>query len=335
MTELRPFGRTGIKVSPLTLGAMNFGSRANADHGDAIRIIHRAVDAGINLIDTADVYSMGESEEIVGKALADRRDKVFLATKFHGQMGDDPNHRGGSRWWIFKEVEQSLRRLNTDYIDLYQVHRLAPDVEIDETLGALTDLVRQGKVRYIGTSTWPAEAIVEGQWVAQARGRERVVAEQPPYSILARAIEGDVLPVAQKYHLAVLPWSPLAGGYLAGSTSSARAAIMPERYDRSRPANASKVEAVEQLRTLAAEAGISLIHLALAFVLQHPAVTSAIIGPRTMEHLESQLGAVKVTLTPDVLDRIDEIVPPGVTLNPADAGYQPPSLTTPALRRRG
>jgi aryl-alcohol dehydrogenase-like predicted oxidoreductase len=342
MTEYRAFGRTGVKVSPLTLGAMNFGARGNPDHEDGIRIIHRALDEGINVIDTADVYSQGESETIVGKALADgRRDDVFLATKFHGQIGDNPNHFGNSRRWIAREVENSLRRLQTDHIDLYQVHRPEPDTDFDDTLGALSDLVHQGKIRYIGTSTFPAEAIVEGQWIAQRRGRERVVAEQPPYSILARGVERDVLPVAQRYGLAVIPWSPLAGGWLSGAYHkgltapiSARAQRMPARYDLTLPVNASKLDAVEQLATLAQEAGISLIHLALAFVLEHPAVTSAIIGPRTLEHLESALGATKVTLSRDVLDRIDEIVPPGTTLNDADAGWRQPALTDPALRRR-
>ncbi len=335
MTQLRPFGRTGVQISPLTLGAMNFGARANADHDDSIRIIRRALDAGINSIDTADVYSQGESEEIVGKALAGGlRDDVFLATKFFGAIGENPNHRGGSRRWIHREVENSLRRLQTDHIDLYQVHRPDPDVDFDETLGALSDLVHQGKIRYIGTSTFPAWSIVEGQWIAQRRNRERVVSEQPPYSILARAIERDVLPIAQRYDLAVLPWSPLAGGWLSGATSSLRVERMPERYDRGRPSNAPKIEAVAKLTTLAEEAGVSLIHLALGFVLNHPAVTSAIIGPRTLEHLESQLGGDKVRLSADVLDRIDEIVPPGVNLNPADAGWHPRELSEPHLRRR-
>ncbi|GAA4083747.1 aldo/keto reductase [Nonomuraea soli] len=337
--EYRPFGRTGVKVSPLTLGAMNFGRRGNPDHDDSIRIIHRALDAGINVIDTADVYSQGESEEIVGKALAaGRRDDVFLATKFHGQIGDHPHHRGNSRRWIIQEVDNSLRRLRTDWIDLYQAHRPDPDTDFDETLGALSDLVGQGKIRYIGTSTFPADQIVEGQWTAERRGRERVVSEQPPYSILARAVERDVLPVAQRYGLAVIPWSPLAGGWLSGryldGRPSRRAALFPERYDATTEANAPKRAAVGELAALAEEAGLSLIHLALAFVLEHPAVTSAIIGPRTLEHLESQLDAVKVTLTPDVLDRIDTIVPPGVTLNPADAGYHPPAITSPGARRR-
>jgi aryl-alcohol dehydrogenase-like predicted oxidoreductase len=342
MVDYRPFGRTGVQISSLTLGAMNFGARGNPDHEDGVRIIHRALDAGLTAVDTADVYSNGESEEIVGKALAGgRRDDVFLATKFHGQVGDNPQHRGNSRRWIARAVENSLRRLGTDWIDLYQVHRPEPETDFDETLGALTDLVRQGKIRYIGTSTFEPSAIVEGQWIAERRGRERVVAEQPPYSILARAVEREVLPLAQKYGLAVIPWSPLAGGWLSGryhagldTPISRRADRFPARFDPALPANAAKLTAVEELAKLADEAGLSLIHLALAFVLQHPAVTSAIIGPRTLAHLESQLDAAKVTLSADVLDRIDEIVPPGTTLNPADAGYQPPSLTDPARRRR-
>ncbi|MEU8181213.1 aldo/keto reductase [Micromonospora sp. NPDC049047] len=343
MVDQRPFGRTGVRISSLTLGAMNFGQRGNPDHEDGIRIIHRALDAGINAIDTADVYSHGESEEIVGKALAGgRRDDIFLATKFHGQVGDNPQHRGNSRRWIIRAVEHSLRRLGTDWIDLYQVHRPEPETDFDETLGALTDLVRQGKIRYVGTSTFEPSAIVEGQWLAQRRGRERVVSEQPPYSILAREIEREVLPVAQRYGLAVIPWSPLAGGWLSGryhsgldAPISRRADRLPARFDPTRPANAAKLAAVDKLATLADEAGLSLIHLAIAFVLEHPAVTSAIIGPRTLTQLESQLGAAKVSLSSDVLDRIDAIVAPGTTLNPADAGYQPSSLSDPAYRRRG
>jgi aryl-alcohol dehydrogenase-like predicted oxidoreductase len=340
--EYRPFGRTGVQVSPLTLGAMNFGSWGNPDQDDGIRIIHRALDAGINVIDTADVYSQGESEVVVGKALAGgRRDDVVLATKFHNPMGDEPNQRGNSRRWIVREVEHSLRRLQTDWIDLYQVHRPEPQTEFDETLGALSDLVHQGKIRYIGTSTFPAAEIVEGQWLAERRGRERVVSEQPPYSMLVRGIERDVLPVAQRYGMAVIPWGPLAGGWLSGryhkgmtEPISMRVQRLPARFEPTRPANAAKLDAVEKLGALAAEAGVSLIHLALAFVLQHPAITSVITGPRTMEHLESQLDATKVTLTPDVLDRIDEIVPPGTTLNPADSGYLPPAIADPTLRRR-
>src|ERR1700684_1113934 len=213
----RTLGRTGGKVILLLLGAIMFGASGNSDHEESIRIIHRALDAGINFIDTADVYSRGESEEIVGKALAGgKRDHVVLATKVHGTMGDDPNQFGNSRRWIIKEVEDSLRRLGTDWIDLYQIHRPEADTDIDETLGALSDLVHAGKVRYIGSSTFPASQIVEAQWVARDRGRERFVCEQPPYSLLVRAIEADVLPTAQRHGMGVIPWSPLAGGWLSG-----------------------------------------------------------------------------------------------------------------------
>ncbi|GAA1942983.1 aldo/keto reductase [Nocardioides hwasunensis] len=342
----RPLGRTGVQVSPLTLGAMMFGAWGNTDHDDSIAIIHRALDAGINVIDTADVYARGESEEIVGKALQARagsRDDVFLATKFHAGMHDeDPNQQGNSRRWIVREVESSLRRLQVDHIDLYQVHRPDPRVDVDETLGALTDLVRQGKIRYLGTSTFLPSQVVEAQWVAEKRQRERPVTEQPPYSILAREVERDILPTAEKYGLGVLPWSPLAGGWLSGRyrrggerpATSSRMSRQPARHDPDSPENRVKLEAVYALQELAEEAGLSLIHLAIGFVIAHPAISSAIIGPRTMEQLESQLGAAEVALPADVLDRIDEIVPPGTTLNEADRGYAPPALVEAALRRR-
>jgi aryl-alcohol dehydrogenase-like predicted oxidoreductase len=339
--EHRTLGRTGVKVSPLCLGAMMFGSFGNADHDDSVRIIHRALDAGINFIDTADVYSAGESEEIVGQALGQvDRSSVVLATKVHGRMGRDANMTGNSRRWIIAECEASLRRLGTDWIDLYQVHRPDPSVDIDETLGALTDLVRAGKIRYFGSSTFPAHEIVEAQWVAERRARERFVTEQPPYSMLVRGIERDVLPVCRSYGMGVIPWSPLAGGWLSGrfgvgkDNTSRRAARIPARYDASRPANQRKLEVVDQLAKVAADAGLTLIQLAIAFVLEHPAVTAPIIGPRTMEHLESQLGAADVTLTTEVLDRIDDIVPPGSNVNVADAGWEPPALTDPVERRR-
>jgi aryl-alcohol dehydrogenase-like predicted oxidoreductase len=339
--ELRTLGTTGVRVSPLCLGAMMFGEWGNPDHDDSIRIIHRALDAGINFIDTADVYSRGESEEIVGQALAGgRRDHVVLATKVHGTMGDDPNEFGNSRRWIIKEVENSLRRLRTDWIDLYQIHRPELDTDIDETLGALSDLVRAGKVRYIGSSTFPASQIVEAQWVAQRRGRERFVCEQPPYSILVRGVEADVLPTCRRHGMGVIPWSPLAGGWLSGRyrkdsevPESRRADRIPGRYDLSLPENQVKLEKADALARLAEEAGISLIELALAFVVRHPAVTAAIIGPRTMEHLESQLTAAEVVLSDDVLDKIDEIVPPGVNVNSVDGGWPNPGLE-PAARRR-
>jgi aryl-alcohol dehydrogenase-like predicted oxidoreductase len=319
---------------------MMFGAWGNTDHDDSLRIIHRALDAGINFIDTADVYSRGESEEIVGKALEGRRDDVILATKFHGRMGDDPNERGGSRRWIMREVDNSLRRLRTDWIDLYQVHRPDQDADVDETLGALTDLVHAGKVRYIGSSTFPTSRIVEAQWAAAKRGRERFVCEQPPYSLLVRGVEDDVLPTCLRHGMGVIPWSPLAGGWLSGRYrkgadpgSSRRAEMIPSRYDMSLPENQRKLDAVDAFALLADEAGITLIELALAFVIRHPAATAAIIGPRTMDHLESQLTALDVQLADDVLDRIDEIVPPGVNVNPADVGYDNPALR-PAARRR-
>ena len=339
--EYRNFGRTGIRVSPLCLGTMMFGGWGNRDHDESIRIIHRALDAGVNIIDTADVYSAGESEEILGKALAGRRDDVVLATKAFGAMGEDVNAQGSSRRWIMRAVDDSLRRLRTDWIDLYQIHRPDPDTDLDETLGVLTDLVHAGKVRYLGSSMFPAHHIVAAQWVAQRRGRERFGCEQPPYSLLARGVEADVLPVCQQYGMAVIPWSPLAGGWLSGRyrkgrdlPASTRAERLPQRYDPSLPANQAKLDAVEQLAQLADEAGLSLVHLAIAFVIEHPAVTAAIIGPRTMEQLESQLGAADVVLEEKLLDRIDEIVPPGSTLNRADSGWVPPALASPAARRR-
>jgi aryl-alcohol dehydrogenase-like predicted oxidoreductase len=342
--DYRKLGGTGVSVSPLCLGAMMFGAWGNTDHDDSIAIIHRALDAGINFIDTADVYSRGESEEIVGKALAGgRREQVVLATKVHGKMhDDDPNQFGNSRRWIVQEVENSLRRLKTDYIDLYQIHRPELDTDIDETLGALSDLVHAGKVRQIGSSTFPAHQIVEAQWVAEKRGRERFVCEQPPYSMLIRRIEADVLPTCEKYGMGVIPWSPLAGGWLSGKyrkggTSpgeSRRAQMIPSRYDMSLPGNQAKLDAADALGALADEAGMPLIEMALAFVTTHPAVTAAIIGPRTMEQLESQLPALQRTLSADVLDRIDEIVPPGTTVNPGDTGWDPPFLADSASRRR-
>jgi aryl-alcohol dehydrogenase-like predicted oxidoreductase len=342
--DYRKLGSTGVSVSPLCLGAMMFGAWGNTDHDESVRIIHRALDAGINFIDTADVYSRGESEEIVGKALADgRREQVVLATKVHGKMhDDDPNQFGNSRRWIVQEVENSLRRLKTDYIDLYQIHRPELDTEIDETLGALSDLVHAGKVRQIGSSTFPAHQIVEAQWVAEKRGRERFVCEQPPYSMLIRRIEADVLPTCQKYGMGVIPWSPLAGGWLSGKyrkggtspAESRRAQMIPSRYDMSLPGNQAKLDAADALGALADEAGMPLIEMALAFVTTHPAVTAAIIGPRTIEQLESQLPALQRTLSADVLDRVDEIVPPGTTVNPGDTGWDPPFLADSASRRR-
>jgi aryl-alcohol dehydrogenase-like predicted oxidoreductase len=339
--ELRPLGRTGVQVSALCLGAMMFGEWGTKDHDESIRIIQRALDAGINFIDTADVYSAGESEEIVGKAIAGRRDDIVLATKVHMPMGDDPNRRGNSRRWILAEAENSLRRLRTDWIDVYQVHRYDPAVDLEVTLGALTDLVRAGKIRYFGHSTWPVSAIVEAQWTAERRALDRPWTEQPTYSILTRGIEKDVLPTCSRYGYGVLSYSPLAGGWLSGRyrrdeqtgpISPARQRLA-NRFDLSLPENQRKLDAAEALAQLADQAGISLIELAIAFVLRHPAITSAIIGPRTMDHLESQLPAAEVRLSDDALNAIDRIVAPGVTLNPADDGWVSPALD-PAARRR-
>ena len=338
----RPLGRTGIVVSELCLGAMMLGEWGNTDESDCHRMVHRALDAGINFIDTADEYAFGGSEEIVGRALNGRRDDVVLATKFNHQMRPGLNTLGNSRRWIMTAVEDSLRRLGTDYIDLYQAHRPDPDTDIDETLGALSDLIHQGKVRAIGTSAFPAEQLVEAQWVSERRGRERFATEQLSYSILARQAEAAVLPTAERYGVGVLVFSPLNGGWLAGryrrgepAAPDSRAARHPAYFDHGDEAIAErKFDAVEQLEVVAEEAGLTLLQLALGFVVAHRAVTSAIIGPRTYEQLEEQLGAADVTLTSDLLDRIDELAPPGRNINPDDVGWTPPSVRDPILRRR-
>ena len=344
--ELRTLGGTGIKVSPLCLGAMMFGPWGNDDRDECVAMVHRALDGGVNFIDTADVYGQGQSERIVGEALAGgRRDNVIVATKFHGRMGDDPNRSGNSRRWIMRACEESLRRLGTDWIDLYQAHRPDPSCDVDETLSALSDLVHQGKVRAIGSSTFPAHQIVEAQWVAQRRGHERFRCEQPPYSILARLAEAAVLPTCEAYGMGVIAWSPLAGGWLTGkyrrgedppAGSRMVRARIPDRFNLEKPENQRKLDIVEELAKVASDAGRSLTHLAVAWVLNHRAVTSAIVGPRTLEQLENLLALDEGDLRLDeaVLDRIDEIVPPGRTVNPADDGYTPPALADPSLRRR-
>jgi aryl-alcohol dehydrogenase-like predicted oxidoreductase len=334
--QYRSLGRTGIKVSPYCLGAMMFGGIGNPDHDDCIRIIHKALDFGINFIDTADRYSAGESEEIVGKALKGRRDRIVLATKVHGPMGNDPNQQGTSRRWIMQAVDNSLRRLQTDTIDLYQIHRPAPDTDIEETLSALTDLMRAGKVRAIGSSTFPVSEIVEAQWVAERRGLARFRTEQPPYSIIDRGIEYDMLPTCERYGMGVLVWSPLSKGMLTGRyrkgqklPESLRVKYMPKQMS-----DARSLDAVEQLVPLAEEAGLSLTHMALAFVMAHPGVTSAILGPRTMQHLDDLLAGAEVRLSDDVLDRIDQIVPPGTNVGLNEAAYNPPAILKADLRRR-
>ncbi|SCF12564.1 aryl-alcohol dehydrogenase (NADP+) [Micromonospora coriariae] len=333
--KYRNLGRTGIEVSPYCLGAMMFGAMGNPDHDDSIRIIHKALDAGINFVDTADVYSAGESEVILGKALKGRRDNVVLASKLHYPMGDDPNHRGNSRRWITTAVENSLRRLQTDHLDLYQVHRPDPSVDLEETLSALSDLIHSGKVRAVGASSFPASEIVEAQWVAERRGLERFRTEQPPYSIINRSIEREVLPVCQRYGMGTLVWSPLGQGLLTGRYRKGqefdghRSGHTPQHF-----ADERKLDVVEQLIPLAEQAGLPMTHLAMAFAIAHPGVTSAIIGPRTMAQLDDLLAGVDVTLTDDILDRIDEIAPPGTDAGPNDVAYVPPAISSVGLRRR-
>jgi aryl-alcohol dehydrogenase-like predicted oxidoreductase len=333
--QYRTLGRTGIKVSPYCLGAMMFGAIGNTDHEDSIRIIHKAIDAGINFIDTADRYSQGESEEIVGKALKGRRDNIVLATKVHGPMGDDPNEQGNSRRWITRELEASLRRLQTDHVDLYQIHRPDPSTDIEETLSVLTDLMRAGKIRAIGSSTFPASEIVESHWVAEKRGLARFRTEQPPYSILNRNIEREVLPICERYGMGALVWSPLAMGLLTGRyrkgqamPDSMRAKFFPKQMSDER-----SLGAVEQLIKVAEAAGMSLTHMAIAFAIAHPGVTSAIIGPRTMQQFDDLLAGAAVSLSDEVLDQIDAIVPPGTESAPIDADYKPLALLQPELRR--
>ncbi len=340
--EFRALGRTGIQVSPLCLGTMMFGAWGNSDADECVRIIHRALDAGINIVDTADVYAFGETEEILGRALAGRRDDVVVATKFYNAMDDDPNHRGASRRWIVRACEDSLRRLGTDHIDLYQVHHPDAQTDIDETLGALSDLVHAGKVRAIGTSVFPAEQLVEAQWAAERRAHVRFTTEQLSYSIFARHAESAVLPTAERYGLGVLVWSPLNGGWLTGkyrrgveAPADSRAAMNADHFDyRHEAARQRKLDLVDALDAIAKDAGLTLIELALGFVQSHRAVTTAIIGPRTMAQLDSQLGAAGLVLTDDVLDAIDALVDPGSDINAGDVGYVPPAVSDASLRRR-
>jgi aryl-alcohol dehydrogenase-like predicted oxidoreductase len=334
----RILGGTGISVSELGLSTMMFGSSGNSDHDEAVRMIHTALDAGINLVDTADVYSRGEAEEILGQALKGRRDEVVLATKFGLPMGEDPNQRGGSPRWVKRAAEGSLRRLGTDHIDLYQMHRPDYSTDIEETLAALSDLVRSGKVRAIGSSTFPAELIVEAQWAAARTGQQRFRTEQPRYSILTRIIERGVLPTAQHYGLGVITYGPLSSGWLSGRedpTQGHRAARAPHAFDLTVSANQARVQVIRQLVDLAAQAGLPLTHLATAFARAHPFVTSVLIGPHEPEQLDDLLASADVELSDDLLDRIDDIVPPGTEINPADNYLAaPPALEDKRLRRR-
>jgi aryl-alcohol dehydrogenase-like predicted oxidoreductase len=338
--QYRILGRTGVQVSSLVLGAMNFGALGGTTQDEVTAIVDAALEGGINLIDTADRYSNGESEEMVGKAIAGRRDDVVLATKAAMPMGDERNHRGSSRRWLVTELEHSLRRLDVDHVDLYQIHRWDPAASDEETLSALTDLQRAGKIRYFGSSTFPAHRIVAAQWAARENHLSRYVTEQPSYSILQRGIEAHVLPVTQEHGLGVLAWSPLASGWLSGAVregqpvTTHRSAVIPRRFDTTIPANQARMDAVEQLAKVADEAGLTMIALALGFVTAHPAVTSAITGPRTLDHLHSQLAAADTVLSADVLDAIDAVVAPGTDLAPDEKHDTPPALLDPALRRR-
>jgi len=338
--QYRTLGNTGVQVSTLALGAMNFGEIGRTTQDDATAIVDAALEGGVNLIDTADRYSQGESEVMVGQAIKGRRDDLVLATKAALPMGDERNHRGSSRRWLVRALEDSLRRLDVDHVDLYQIHRWDPATSDEETLSALTDLRRAGKIRYFGSSTFPAYRIVQAQWAAREHHLGRYVTEQPSYSILQRGIETHVLPVTLEYGLGVLAWSPLATGWLSGAVragqeiTTSRSKILPQRFDLTDPANQARLDAVEKLAKVAENAGLTLIQLALGFVTAHPAVTSALIGPRTLDHLKSQLEAADTVLPADVLDELDAIVAPGVDLAAHEKADTPPALLDPALRRR-
>ncbi|MFD5255866.1 aldo/keto reductase [Streptomyces bobili] len=338
--QYRTLGHTGVQVSTLALGAMNFGAIGRTTQAEATAVVDAALEAGINLIDTADMYSDGESEEMVGKAIAGRRDDIVLATKATMPMGDERNHRGSSRRWLVTALDDSLRRLGVDHVDLYQMHRWDPTTSDEETLSALTDLQRAGKIRYFGSSTFPAHRIVQAQWAAREHHLGRYVTEQPSYSVLQRGVESHVLPVTEQYGLGVLVWSPLASGWLSGAVragreiTTSRSTFMPQRFDLTVPANRARLDAVEQLAQVADDAGLTMIQLALGFVTAHPAVTSALIGPRTLDHLHAQLAAADTVLSADVLDAIDAVVAPGTDLAAHEKFDTPPALLDPALRRR-
>ncbi|MBD9701265.1 aldo/keto reductase [Streptomyces sp. ID01-12c] len=338
--QYRTLGRTGVRVGSLALGAMNFGRIGRTTQDEATALVDAALEAGVNLVDTADMYGDGESEEMVGRAIAGRRDDIVLATKAGMPMGEELNHRGGSRRWLVSALDDSLRRLGVDHVDLYQLHRWDPDTDDEETLSALTDLQRAGKIRYFGSSTFPAHRIVQAQWSAREHRLGRYVAEQPSYSVLQRGVEAHVLPVAEEYGLGVLVWSPLASGWLSGAVregravATSRSAFMPDRFDLTLPYNRTRLAAVERLAVIADEAGLTLIQLALGFVTAHPAVTAALIGPRTLEHLHAQLAAADTVLSADVLDAIDAVVAPGTDLAPHEKYDTPPSLLDASLRRR-
>jgi aryl-alcohol dehydrogenase-like predicted oxidoreductase len=323
----RVLGGTGMRVSVYCLGAMSFGAWGNPDHAECTTVIHEAIDSGINFIDTADVYSQGESEEIVGKALRGRRDEIILATKAHKQMGEGLNRSGNSRRWIIKAVDASLKRLDTDWIDLYQMHRPDPATDLEETLSALTDLVGQGKIRSFGSSTYPADLIVEAQWVAERRSLGRFRCEAPPYSLLVRGIERSVLPACQRYGMGVVVWFPLAGGWLTGNGAPPPGSPSGRGYQE-------KLQRVNELAKFSEEQGLPLAHLSMAFTVAHPAVTAAIIEVHTVEELGETLRGASLELDDATLDRLDEIVEPGRDIASADGGWDSPAIAEADLRRR-
>jgi len=319
--QYRNLGRTGVKVSSLCLGCMNFGFPTPED--ESVAIVDYALDHGINFLDTANVYNRGRSEEIVGKALKQngKRSKVVLATKVHGRMDDnDVLAEGNSRRHIIEQCEASLKRLQTDYIDLYQIHRPEANTPIDETLRALDDLVRAGKVRYTGTSTFPAWEIIESLWVSRDLGLNRFVTEQPPYHLLDRSIERELVPLAQSYGLAILPWSPLARGFLSGKyrrgqeiPGESRVARdmqgpMAERTKRHFSELAYAV--LDEVEAIAKEKNATDSQIALAWCMNQPAITSPIIGPRTMDHLKDNLAAADVVITAADRARLDTVSEP-------------------------
>ncbi|WP_120004115.1 aldo/keto reductase [Nesterenkonia muleiensis] len=330
--KYRTLGHTGIRVSPYALGTLMFATAMGNEPEESGRIINKALDAGINLLDCADRY--GDAEDVLGKAIKGRRDEVVLATKVGMPMGEDPNHQGGSRRWITTAVEDSLRRLGTDYIDIYQLHRPDPNTDLEETLSVLTDLVQAGKIRAIGSSTTPASMMVEAQWVAERRGLQRFRTEQPPYSILNRGVEREVLPIAQQYGMGTLVWGPFGQGLLTGRVRKGGTNDLKRAQFSRHLTDERRLDVVEQLIPIAEEAGMPMTHLAMAFTIAHPGVTSALLGPRTMAHLDDLLAGAETVLSDEILDTIDQIVPPGTDVSALDQEYQPPAIQTPHLRRR-
>lgn len=325
--DYRQFGRTGVMVSPLCFGTMTFGWEPE-DWGstkeDSARVFAKAIDVGINFFDTANVYARGTSERILGELIKGRRDKLFIATKFHGRMGDDPNDWGNSRRHIIMQCEESLKRLQTDWIDLYQAHRPQPSIPIDETLRALDDLIRAGKVRYIGTSTFAAWQVAEAHYIARELGTNRFVSEQPPYNLFDRRIERELLPFCRTYNYAVIPWSPLAGGQLSGKYLDHASDGRYSKSDPNNRVNEKTIAATRRLKSIADDLGVSLTALALGWVLNQPGITSAITGARKVEQFDGLIAATQIKLDEAIFRRIDEIFPQGDYILPYyDADFGP------------